>query len=273
MTTSAGISFPVLPELEKLLLTDEMDHETVSKITREPRPLDNYSVVDNIYHYFAPSPDNLLRALEILHRNLLNDTSIANNSSNANGLHSLPRQLLPFIADYGHSQYFWEEIIPIHPRYSVASRIGKVVNRHVEDGKGNKCNLILHGPQVTTYFEDSVPHVVRRLFLFGKPIIEEDIVVPHERRVGEKENVVNAFVPRVFSVRLLSAANEDRGYVGYGFEHSTDALMRFDGVKLDKRSFEIVRPPTDAALTFLKCQLLHLDLSPLDPVVYHKPAK
>lgn len=275
----------VLTELEKLLLTDNIDQETVSKITREPRPPENYSVVDNIYHRLVPGADELLRALEILHHNLLNynnDSSNPSNSNNANGLHSLPRQLLPLIADYGHNRYFCEEITPIYPRYPTNSRIGKVVKRYVKDVEGNQAGercLLLHGPQVTTYFEDSVPHVVRRLFIFGKPIIEEDIIVPHEVRkaIDESKEPKLLFVPRVYSVRLLNSENRDRGYIGYGFEYSNTALMRFSGLeKMDKELFPIV-PSSPIRLaapisTFPKCQLIHLDLSPLDPTCQIKKA-
>lgn len=280
ITTTPELVFPTLTKLEKLLLTDvdKMNHEIVDKITREPRPPDNYSVVDNIYRCLAPSANNLLLALSTLHRELLNDeynrlSSLNSSNSFVNlsgliGLHSLPRELLPHIADYGHSEYFWERITPKHPRYAPHSKIGKVVERYVEDGNDQQ-KLIRHGSQVITYFEDSGPHVIRRLFLYGKPILEESFSVPHESRPGQEQKV---FVPRVYSIRFLDAANKDRGYIGYGFGNRSGdtALMRFRGLTFDKESFSIVPPAAAENFSSASFPTCHLDLLPLNPDVYSK---
>lgn len=263
--SSTLLSLPALTELEKLLLTNEIqvNKEVLEQITQQPMPPDNYSVLDNIYRCLTITKIDLTSTLRTLHRELVNTMNAANtisansvsSSTNTNtnyrlsGIGCLPCELLPIIVDYGHGD-FAETVV------NLRNKFGTPITRFVKDVQGNQ---IAHGPQSQTYVSSS--KLSRILVVHGKTILAETV-----------KKSATGFT--TFSIGFASTSRYDqRGYLGLneqdGSDTGTIGFHRFNEPPIPVDSFPIIRPNRSLHISsdlsqpkFV--QFVHLDLARIE---------
>lgn len=255
-------TWPTLTKLEELLMTEEdkVSDEILNQITLQPIPLEDYSVVDNIYRCSILTAADLLQTLRTIHRELV-ENAMDSNASNASystqsgDISCLPRELLPLIVDYGHGEYFIETIEPSSATATASGGEGKTIKRFVEDAKGN---LIEHGPQTVTYPGNGKLSADRYLIIYGKRVVQETVV----KKIMDSD--VNF---ATYSINFAWGGHNGHGYLGYlhfnpaertgfGSIHFSE-LNSNQSARID-RPFQIIRQPSIPPVS--KFHLVNLDL-------------